>query len=441
MNPTFAINSHKNSNGHSKKPRHTEQRLVRNSDVLRDFFVALLPVRILPERWIRKFYGFNPDFIFLTHPRSLDDIYQSWPAGKILRKYLSERVLLKFLTFCPCYVIGSVLSPTGLRGLMITTTYVPTSLLSSQTQTMKLLGRIFRFIKKISTKQHVYIGLGGWWPIVTNGGVECQRFLSQRDNIIVTNGHCATLLSLYLTVAKISKLGGVPLKQLSVLIIGVGRIGMGLARLINGKVGKLGLLDRDSNRTNSVESELLSHPAASTIAGHAISSDPEATIYSLVGEYDVIVSTTSNIGHLVRKPYMLRDCVVVDDARPESFPRLIDYKRKAIVLEGGLIKVQGVETTYDFGFGCADNIFGCLADAYFLALDGGRSLTPTIGDVSMQNFQKMLEFCSKYDIAEGDLKCGQYPVPSELVREILSEKKAKSVSQKLSTTPKPVINN
>jgi predicted amino acid dehydrogenase len=94
--------------------------------------------------------------------------------------------------------------------------------------------------------------------------------------------------------------------------------------------------------------------------------------------------------------------VAIDDSRPEALPR--DPRHKRIILEGGLLKIKGVKLDYDYGFGQDENVFGCLGEAFVLALDQCKTLKPTVGDIDLENFHRVVDFCRKNCVSEGDLK-------------------------------------
>lgn len=386
--------------------------------IVRDFLINLVPVKSLPVNLVAKFYGFLPTFIFLTHPRGRDDIYGIAPILRPISRVIPERILFWLISRCPCYVVAYVTSREHLRGVVISTTYLPNVLFSSRKNTLQTLRKIFAFIKKI-TQGKIYVGLAAWWPIVTNSGVACHNLLDANDRIIITNGHCATAASIYLTLQKLSKLIELPLSELDISIIGVGRMGGTIARILSGKVRSLGLVDTNPVRLQVLSEQIGEANRGTRVERFVVSGDSfSSEIRGILVRYHLGVCTTSNLTYLMNTPELLENCIVLDDARPEAFPRIADLSRRAIVLEGGVMRIRGIRLSYDFGFGHKDNIFGCLAEAFMLALDKGQSLRQTIGEVDLANFERMLKFCQKHDIAEGDFKSGEKFITDELIRNV-----------------------
>jgi predicted amino acid dehydrogenase len=326
------------------------------------------------------------------------------------------------LTGCPAYMVSKVEWRGVVQGLVISTSIMPEDLFLKREDTSSQLSRIVSFIKKI-TDGKVYVGLAAWWPIVTNSGLAFKRVVNEDDRIVVTNGHTATLLSIYLIIDKICEIAGLKFSELNILIIGVGKMGSAVAELLNGKVNDIGIIDRNAIRMKTLEKNLLKKTSHSTIKRYeATDSFLSEKLTFILSKYDIAVCTTSNVNYLIKDPSLLRDCIIIDDSRPEAFPRIIDLERNVLVLEGGLIKFKGLELDSDFGFGKKDNVFGCMAEAILLALDNMQTLKPTLGDIDYDNFNKMLIYCKKNNITEGDLKSGQKEVTFELLRRIIKNK-------------------
>jgi predicted amino acid dehydrogenase len=307
---------------------------------------------------------------------------------------------------------------------VMSTSFLPQVLFSDREATLQELGRIVRFIRKLS-RRNVYVGLAAWWPIVTNSGLAFKRFLQDDDAIIITNGHTATLLSIYLTVERIASLSVIPLSDLKILILGAGRVGGACARLLNGKVRSIGIVDTNEARGNTVRQELEGKVQKTALSVY-VASDVflQHSLPALLSEYDITICTASNTNYIIEDPAKLKDCIIIDDSRPEAFPRIVSEKDHAVVLEGGLIKFAGITVDADFGFGSSDNVFGCMAESIMLALDKMESLKPTVGEVDPGNFSAMAVYCKERRITEGALMSGGTLVPPGLLRSIIARKRS-----------------
>lgn len=399
-----------------------ESRKLGLHSLIRDFLISILPEKLIPRFFIRVLYGGKTDFVFLVHPRHKDDIYNTIPLLGILRKILPEKILLKILRACPAYVVAAVKWPNITRGLVVSTSIMPEDLFNKREETILELKRIVDFLRKIA-EDRIYVGLAAWWPIVTNSGLVFKKMLRENDKIIVTNGHTATLLSLYLAIDKIREISGMKLNELKVIVIGAGRMGAAAAEYLNGRVDTIGMVERNETRLKVLKEGMMIKSPHSTINTY-LSGDSflSAEMLSVLREYDIAVCTTSNVNYIVGDNALLRDCVILDDSRPEAFPRVINPGRNLVVLEGGLVKFKGIEVDADFGFGRKDNVFGCMAEAIILALDKMKTLNPITGEIDYDNFERMLVYCRQHGITEGDFKSGHSEVEPEVLRGVVKSK-------------------
>jgi len=234
-----------------------------------------------------------------------------------------------------------------------------------------------------------------------------QRGLSLKDHaeklgLRVTNGHCGTLASIYLTIEKVARIGKIKKEDLCIAVIGVGKMGTNVARALNNRVKKLILIDLQEPNLKKIKRSL-EGPDPKTVID-VIVSDPEnmSVLKEILRDCHIGVCATSSLRNLLKLRDLPNGFIAIDDSRPEALPR--DPKNERIILEGGLLKIHGATIDYDFGFGQTDNAFGCLGEAFLLALDRQHQLQPTLGDVDMENFFKVLDFCCANGVTAGDLK-------------------------------------
>ncbi|OGX05166.1 MAG: hypothetical protein A3G87_01345 [Omnitrophica bacterium RIFCSPLOWO2_12_FULL_50_11] len=391
---------------------------------IRDLIVNLLPIKRLPKAWIQRLYGRDVSFIFLTHPRNTQDIYKTFPLLRRLRTIFPEKMIFHILSFCPCFVAARVATNRGLSGFFVSTSLFPESLFNNRDRTLRNASRILNFISKITTGP-VYVGLAAWWPIVTNAGAAFQRFNRENDRIIITNGHTCTLASIFLSVEKIALISNVPVGSLEILIIGAGKMGGAVAAALNSRVYKIGLVDQNERRLCSLAEELRNGKKGSEIEQFVVNSGTFSDIVlPALTKYHIAVCTTSNIGYVIEDASKLTNCVILDDARPEAFPRIVSVARNAVVLEGGLMKIDGVQVDSDFGFGTDRNVFGCLAEALLLSIDQAKTLLPTVGDIGMDNFKQFLSVCEENGIVQGDFVSGHVHVEDAVIKSVMHAKMA-----------------
>lgn len=389
--------------------------------ILRDFFINILPIKKLSPFLLKLLFPFNPNFIFLVHPRNMDDVYHTIPFLKIISKIIPEKTICKIISICPVYSVAKIKWKNKINGLIVTTTYLPSMLFEKRENAVRMAEKIISYIRK-TTLSHVCLGLGGWWPIITNNGLAFNKFLDKNDRIKVTNGHTGTLASIYLTIKKISLLSGRDIHKLSIMVLGVGRMGEAVAKVLNGNVHTIALGDKNTVRLDIVKNMLEKETLSSVIKIHFIPENINDNELNLIlSKYDIVICTTSNVSYITDNEKALKGCIIIDDARPEAFPRILDFDTRTAVLEGGLMKIEGIEVNYDFGFGKKDNVFGCLAETFMLALDKTNKLKPTLGEINFDNFETLLKFCEENNITVGDFISGYTKLTNLEIQKFLNK--------------------
>lgn len=389
---------------------------------LRDYFVFILPLKRLPRVLVKLFYGVNPEFIFFVHARRREDIYIARPFLVLFRRVWGRKRFLRIIKYFPPFVLDTIrVRQNGktIEGLVVTSKFLPEILLQNNKESLKESFRGLFFVTKICSEGTV-MGLGGLWPMVTRRGLALTKHAEQRG-IKITNGHCGTLVSLYLTIEKLASISDIPFDGLKVAILGAGKMGTNLARALYGKVATLTLVDINDVRLNRVEENLKSVTSKTDIQRFNNREDVGG-ITKVLESNHITVSTTSNLTRILRPEQIPKDSIIIDDSRPEGIPREIS-SQGAIVLEGGLMKIQNIEQYYDFGFGVDENVFGCLAESFMLVADKTQKISPTLGEVDFTNFNNMLSICNRLGVSVGDFKCRDEYVSEKKLISMLNNKK------------------
>lgn len=386
--------------------------------LIRDFIVFILPVRRLPAFVVDLLYGVRPKFIFFVHARRLEDVYIALSFLVPIRKLLGKNLFLKLLRIFPPFVLDTIITQSGTNGLVVTSAFLSEMLLNDRRLALKEGIRGLLFSSKIGDNGLIF-GLGGLWPMVTRRGLALERYAKYR-NVKVTNGHCGTLVSLYLTIMDLAKSAEIPSNEIKVVILGAGRMGTNLARSLYGKVAAITLIDINEVRLNKVE-EILKETMANTDIQKYTNRNDTGEIKGIFASNHIGVCTTSNIRRVLMPEQIPDNTIIIDDSRPEAVPRHLGAGR--IVLEGGLMKIKGVKQKYDFGFGIGENVFGCLSESYLLAADKTNNLKPTLGDVKLDNFSRMISACQQLDVNIGDYKCQAEVINKQRLIRILNSKK------------------
>ncbi|PIQ86083.1 MAG: hypothetical protein COV74_06125 [Candidatus Omnitrophica bacterium CG11_big_fil_rev_8_21_14_0_20_45_26] len=378
---------------------------------LRDSIVCALPIKKLPKWLCRILYGISPRFVFLVHPRAYQDVFISAPFLAPIKFLFKKSRAFTLVSLTSPFILNSVRTPQGVDGFVIAQLTVPEIMMERRHAVQRQLEKMVRFVSKISHEK-VVIGLGGWFPMVTRRGSTLHG-LAQSLGLLVTNGHCGTLASIYLMIEKIARIGGIELSTLNIVIIGVGKMGTNVARAFNGKVNKITLIDiKESNLTKTKDRLESSEPHSEINV--FLSGQDKRSLKEILREHHVGVCATSTFRNVFKLRDMPKGFIAIDDSRPEALPR--DPRNERIILEGGLLKIEGTQVDYNYGFGEDDNVFGCLGEAFLVSYDCQHHIKPTLGDVDLNNFFALLELCKKCGVVEGDFKSKDTPISDEDIR-------------------------
>ncbi len=392
--------------------------IIASLHILRDTIIFLTPLKQIPPFVVKLLYGVDPKFIFFIHPRRTEDIYMGFPPAVIIRRLLGKRLFLRIIfLFCPT-VVSIIRTPQNINGFVISSFFLPEILLRQRKRALREAVRGLSFGSKIAPKGTIF-GLGALWPMVTRRGVSLKR-LAQARNIVITNGHCGTLISLFLSIRKIADISGMRLEDLKVAILGVGKMGENLARILYGKVATISLIDINEMRLNLVEEKLRKTMSGTDIQRYT-NRDDFGGMKEVLKNNHILVCTTSNVRRILKPEEIPDNCIIIDDSRPEGIPR--ELKGNRVVLEGGLMKISGIAQNYDYGFGIDENVFGCLAESFLLASGLSKSLTFTLGEVNFKNFLEMMSLCQKLNVTVGDFKCRGQIIKEDKIAAILKSKK------------------
>jgi len=359
--------------------------------------------------------GVEPKFAFLVHPRRKEDIFIAWPFARPLRILLRNR-FYSFIRHLPPTVLDVIKTPAGVHGVIVSSTWLPDALIENRKAALKEARKCIRFVAKLSPR-NAYLGLGEWWPFLTKRGESVQRY-AQKRGLQITTGYCGTLCSLQMSVKRIAKVSEIEPSRMSVLILGVGKMGASVARGLVNEVGRITVFDKNKVKRDRIAEELRALSQGATIG---VLEDGDKLIPALA-THDVCICTTSNLRRILPPEVILPWVIILDDSRPEAIPRIYDKARGILVIEGGLLRIQGAEVRYDFGFGNDGEVFGCLGEVYMLACDGGKTLKPTVGDVDFNNFRRMLASLERLGVESGGLRCGATPVDPSDIAAIIKRK-------------------
>ena len=310
-------------------------------------------------------------FAFVVHPLSQEFIKKGFQVPMATPKFIMDRVesLAAYLPPMIYCKMENIISPTGAEteGWLITVGGTPKEMLAHSPEfTYRRLLAAAKMAEKMGAQM---MGLGAFTKVVGDAGVTVAR----RASIPITTGNSYSASgALWAAADAIRRMGiiaepkGTERIQAKTMVIGAtGSIGSVSARLLAMAFDEVVIAGRDMKKLEELKASiLLDTPDAKVVC----STDYD----SLLGEMDVIVTSTSGAGKKILDIMKVKPgCVITDVARPLDLPAEDVAKRPdVLVIESGEIElptqVKGMKT-----IGLPKNvIYACLAETIVLALEG-----------------------------------------------------------------------
>jgi len=197
-------------------------------------------------------------------------------------------------------------------------------------------------------------------------------------------------------------------------------MGANVAKAFNNRVHTISLIDINRKKTEILANQLKENGDKRTNI-HTYINDGVYSVKDVLDKHHLAVCVTSNVKIAIKEEEIPDYFIVIDDSRPEAISRRVDSSKK-IVLEGGLMNIEGAKTNYDYGFGVDSNVFGCLAETYALSIDREGVLSPTIGDVDIEYFARSKLFYESNGINVGNFKTGDEIVNKEKIAAFMKDR-------------------
>ena len=310
-------------------------------------------------------------FAFVVHPLSQEYIKKGFPLPKSTPKFIMDGVetLAAYLPPMVYCKMSNIISPTGAEaeGWLISVGGTPKEMLSHSPEfTYRRLLHAAKIAEEMGAQ---IMGLGAFTKVVGDAGITVAR----RARIPITSGNSYSASgALWAAADAMRRMGLISVKKgaskvpAKAMVIGAtGSIGSVSARLLAMAVDEVVVAGRDIKKLNELRDSILKDTPDAKVTA---STDYD----SLLGEMDVIVTSTSGAGKKILDITKVKPgCVITDVARPLDLPAEEVAKRPdVLVIESGEIElptpVKGLKP-----IGLPKNIiYACLAETIVLALEG-----------------------------------------------------------------------
>jgi fatty aldehyde-generating acyl-ACP reductase len=320
-------------------------------------------------------------FSFLIHPRDISDVKRPIPWAKYFPNLFVDKaisILPKRLSVYPWKsfdVYGKtegwiiVVFLTGEQMITLPRRYVQDRILEATLLAQNKLGAEL-------------VGLGAYTAPLTDGGHWLVKQSSVKINI--THGDSFSTAIAAEGIRKIAHDFHINLKEKKIAIVGAyGLIGSALTTILAKECGTLQLIGR-----NEIKLARLKKSLGDPI--HVVSSTDITTII----DSDIVVTSTSHPGSLLKPQLLKKNAIVYDIAQPQNVTKEVCQQRPDIVrIDGCYASIPNIELGAEMG-PPAGATFSCLAETIMQALDDDHQ--NYVGEIEQANVNKTIERQRKY---------------------------------------------
>ncbi len=374
----------------------------------------------------------EPDFAFVVHPLSADDIFRV-PGIRFLRDLPdpARGKVEQWMSRAPGFNFGKiqhVVSESNGRevnGLIYAIGSTPKRLMQEDPQVT------YRKIELICADAHrrgaKLLGLGAYTKIVGDAGLTIHR----NSPIPVTTGNSlsasATLWAVYDVSARLGLIRPLPdgkrFDGTAVVIGATGSIGKVSSKLLSLAFPRLRLVAPRRERLEELAAEIrLLSPECDV----QVTTDAN----EVAGDADVLITATSAFDQKVVDVERLKPgCVVCDCSRPLDFSLEDAMKRPdLLIIESGEVELPGpVRMTADLGLP-GKSVYACLAETAVLAMEGRNEPFSMGRDLDWQRVKEIYRLARKHGVRLSAIRGHAGEITDAeiaLVRELALKKRGK----------------
>lgn len=352
-----------------------------------------LIIRFLPKQ-ITGLIIEPAEFVFLVHPRNLDDVARKYPFVKFLPDYLI-RVCVKHLWPVIVSSIIGLESKEGKKvlGYVISCPMLADQMMGNRPLALKRIMQAVRLAEKTGAK---IVGLGALTASLTKGGID----LADKVNIRITSGYAYTAAVVTDHVLRAAEALDINLSNALVAVVGAaGSVGYNSTKLLAKKgVNNLLIVDllRREDKVNQLIHELKNmNPNISLKYSDKIHDIQQA---------EIIVTATNAPETIIHSPDLKSGAVIVDDAQPSDIDdEVFRIRNDILILEGGVVNTPGIETHLNLGLANKDDNFSCLAEVLVIS-SGGYIISYMPEEIDGNLVDKIKEGAEKLKFRIGDFQ-------------------------------------
>lgn len=326
----------------------------------------------------------KPQFAFVIHPLSLEDVSHFEPKaeGK------SPKLIEKVLEWTPAFKLSDirgVVSRTGkeVSGCFVACPLIPKLVLEKERAWV--MERIVNAAKVAEACGAKIVGLGGYTSVAGDAGLT----VAKEVGIAVTNGSSFTVGAALQALRQAAQPRGGALKEKTVAVVGAtGSIGSVCAQFLAEEAGELILVARNRRKLKEMHERLLAiHPGVSY--GEEIA--------ACVPKADALVVATSTPYAIIGPEHLKQEAIVLDVSTPRNVSEEVaDCRPDCLVIDGGVIEVPGnVEFNFNFGFP-KRLAYACMSETMILALEERFENFSLGREIARENVEAICRLADKH---------------------------------------------
>lgn len=352
-------------------------------------------------------------FAFLIHPINLDDIYRKYGFLKVFPKKIVEVIAGKLSPSAVSKISnvrsGSEISEGWFIGLPLTSRMI---IEMPEEYVLQKIIESGNLAEKLGAK---IIGLGAYTSVIGDAGITIANNL----NIAVTTGNTYTVATAFEATKTACNLLDKNFKEIELAIVGAtGSIGKVCAELAYREVNKITLISRNIDKLMEIKKEF-NKKYNNNVYVKCCDNVKEG-----VSTADVIITVTSSLEDIIKPEYIKSGTVICDVARPRDVSKLVEEKRKdVLVIEGGVIEVpEEVNFNFDFGFPKGLS-YACMAETMILALEGKCENFSLGREIEIEKVDEINKLAKKHGFKVAGLRSFEKVIDENHIQSIVNNMK------------------
>lgn len=350
-------------------------------EAIRDLLIRFLPRRVV-ESTMKK-----GEFAFLAHPLESSDMSKKYSfledasarTLQVLTKYLWPIVV--------CQITGfKTRTDTESKGWIVACPLTAKQMIENSKLAKKKVLQAIHLAEKLGAN---IVGLGAFSSIVTHGGLDLVGKV--RAGLTTGNAYAAALI--IQNVMRIADLVGLNMENATAAIVGAaGSVGSACSEVLLRKVGKLLLVDEDSEGLKNLVEKI----------GGDSENLKASTQLDVIRDVNIVIAVASATEGIIMTSHLVAGTIVVDAAQPSNVHEEVLRRKDILVINSGIAKVPGISYGLSIGLN-KEEVYACLGEVLMLVWRG-RKEDYSLGKVDPRLVDETLKMADEIGICPAEFR-------------------------------------